>query len=225
MRWFPGVKHVSLGLKYLSYPIILIAFFVCWRIESENARLVLANQGLQARQHEILASANSPIMIRGLTVPLLDQMDTIEQHRITDESASGRQLILIYRTGCSACEQQALSWASLVADRRLRHVETWLVSLGNGRGEMQPVLDVLRKSDVPYRVLEVRKVEPFVVRTGLRAVPVTLVTRGEGPESVVEFIQQGLADQSRLDLLLEAISQKPGAQGARIGPDAQMDPL
>jgi hypothetical protein len=218
MRWL-------LKVRVLSYVAVAAALVLCWRVDRENTRLAHLNEALRASQSEIVASANSPVLIRGLTLSLLSQMDTVDQHLIKGAKPCTRQLILIYRAHCGACAQQLSSWEKLVADSRLRDAETWLVSIGDGLAEARPISETLRKRNLPYRVLKVKDPVAFVVRTGLRGVPVTIVTRSQNSDSVVELVQEGLAGEQRLELLLQAFAEGSGARGARILPFGEVDPL
>jgi hypothetical protein len=211
--------------KYLSYAAVVAALVVCWRVDRANARLAGENADLRSRQAAILAGVNRPILIRGLTVPLLDQVQTLDSYLVGRADAFPRQLILIYREHCGACDRQFPSWKRLVADPRMRNIETWLVSVGEGRAEAEPILEVLRGRKLPYRLLKAKNPEVFAITIGLRGLPATIVARGQGADSAIELLQEGLIEQQRLDAFLSAVSGEATVLGARVLPDGQMNSL
>jgi hypothetical protein len=210
-------------LRYLAYAAVLGVLFAAWRIELQNTSLKQANKNLRAAQDELFASSGRPLLIRGFSLPILDHADIIEQFRA--ERAPKRQLILFYRASCQACERQIPYWERLLDDVRLSDIEVWLVSIGDGGNLSQGMVRILKKRRLPYRLLRVRSAMPFTIATGIAGVPVTIVGTGEGEESLLEFVEPGLADEQRLDLILDGITAGKRAVGARVLSFGQIDPL
>jgi hypothetical protein len=210
-------------LRYVAYAAILGILFTSWRVERANKDLQKSNKELRAAQEELFATSARPVLIRGFSLPLLDHVDTLEQFRV--EKVPSRQLILCYRASCGACDRQIPYWEQFLGDARLVGVDVWLVSIGDASKISSGMVRILKKRGLPYRILRVRSAVPFTVATGIAGVPVTIVSVGQRGESLLEFVEPGVADRQRLDLILEGISAEERAKGARILPFGQIDPL
>jgi hypothetical protein len=202
------------------YGVVALVLAKAWRVERQNERLADANKALRSAQDEILSASARPILIRGFSLPLLEHVDTIEVHKVAGP-APRHQLLLVYRADCGACKQQIPQWERLIRSPLLGDVEAWLVSIGKDAGEAAGLIHVLKDRGVPYRLLRTRDAAAFMVATGIGGVPITIVTDREGS---VEFVEPGLADGARLDLILEGLARL-ASSGARILPFGQMEPL
>ena len=209
------------GLGYLATVVVLAG---CWWLERDNRRLSDYNRKLLTAQAELFATAARPIIIRGFSIPIADHADLIEEHRGVGVAAP-RQLILIFRGSCPACDRQIPYWRQFLADGSLRNMEVWLVQAGEDPGELRSLIEVITDRKLPYRRMRIRSALPFTAATGISGAPVTIVTSGVGPESLVEFVEPGLADLSRLEIIFENPRTTEAAIGARILPFGQINPL
>lgn len=206
------------GVKFVPYVFAFGVLAFAWQT---NERLSNENKHLRDSQRELAQSVNRPILIHGFTIPLLAHVDMVEDRRAS--TAPERKLILVYKTGCGTCRQQLPIWEQMVSDARLANTETWIVAYGEARNEVAPLLNILNRRNLAYRLMKVRAANVFAVATGIGFAPVTLVTRGLQDE--VEFVAPGLADKSELSIILDNMTGLNASRGARIEGFRVSEPL
>ena len=199
---------------FLSYVAAAAIVIFAWRVNDQNKRLRLEYAAL-LESTGLKTALRAPV-IHGFEIPILDHVNISEDYRPVP-AVPLKRLILVYNNDCGACKQQLPHWERFLSDARVTGIDTWLVASGASGPPPANLIDILRKRKMPYRLMQVKSMAPFLVATGLVAIPMTVVTKSSGQESVVQLVHTGVADENAMATILDLMNESTSGMTALLG--------
>ncbi|MGD0000739.1 MAG: hypothetical protein ABSE21_11635 [Bryobacteraceae bacterium] len=190
--------------RLMALLVACCALVYAWLVQRENRRLREEKKDLVSAQQEIIHAANRPVLIRGFSLPLSDEVVEVVRERRAGQK--GKRLIIIFDSTCHACKAQLPVWEAMLSDPRMKQVETWLVSLDGKLDFADRLVHVLNDKFLPFRLMRVRQRLPFVVSTGISYSPTIILTEVSNEGQRVLFVVTGSATADHCNVVLEGIS-------------------
>jgi len=126
---------------------------------------------------DAMAGRRYPQLLYGARLPI-----SAETTSPADASQLGRMrrhLVLAFEDACPFCRRNRVNWERLLSMSAWpRDTDVWLIPVTGAIGSYSDLVTLAKEHSVPLRVLSVRRRWVFTVRTGLVAVPATVVVDG-----------------------------------------------
>jgi hypothetical protein len=197
MRYGQWLKHSFAALKvFIGIALIGISWY-----------LYSANASLKAKLQATADTIQLPYVISGFSPDLLSQTNEISSSLPALRpvpSENRRTLVLVSNDLCKHCLATLPFWTRLIDKVHwTQSDEVWIVSYGSAIS-MSPLISQLKQiRSVNYRVLLVQDRLLFQIRTGLIAVPATLVLDSEG---TIRSCAIGTLNESQMDALANGLN-------------------
>jgi hypothetical protein len=170
-------------------------------------RVLLTSKNVAAENALLRRAIGTPLVIRGFELDILPYMVPVRPGTAPPPSNT-EKAIFVARETCQYCARQLPIWKDLVASPVLqKDAEICLISLGEADafGDLTQTLSAGGRS---YREFRVPDIEAFVLCTGIRGTPTTIITRDNG----VRLVYAGLFTEPIRNQVFSGALLEPSAR-------------